>query len=211
MFPLGRGKSWAFTLLGRERWEAKVISVDRITLPDGGKAVMATIEARTVDGDLFRYTYDTSSEWFRHMTITDKNGTEELKMTLVSYGMGYSGDVYFVRGVDLYSKQSTSSSGSPELDIYDSFIDTGHPTWGPFDSLIYFYTVEIGARSNGLLTFKDHSTTTVMRKTFDPGTTENGLGSMPSSGGEVGVTIVLQGDCHLVVMVAGGIEYQWSI
>jgi len=34
---------------------------------------------------------------------------------------------------------------------------------------------------------------------------------MPSSGGEVGVTIALQGSCRLRVMVAGGIEYKWTL
>jgi len=210
-FPLVKGRMWNFTLLGREGWVAKVVSVDSLNIPGEGKDLWVTIEARSDAGDLLKYIYDNNAKWFRSMVLTNANGTEELKMTMVSHGTGYKGDAYFVRGVDLYSKEASSSSGSPEVDLYESFIDRGHPTWGPFDSLIYYYRVEIGTRSNGLLAFKDHSTTTVMRKTFDPGTSEDGLGSIPSSGGEVGVTVVLQGDCHLVVIVAGGIEYKWAV
>jgi hypothetical protein len=210
-FPLRRGNMWNFTLMGREDWLARVVSVDSITLPIEGKTVLVSIEAKSTGGDMLNYSYDSSARWFRSMVLKDAQGNEELRMTLVAAGTGFTGDAYFVRGVDLYKKEAASSTGSPEVDVYESFIDRGHPTWGPFDSLIYYYRVEIGTRSNGILTFRDHSTTTIMRKTFDPGTLEDGLGSMPSSGGEVGITIVLQGDCSLVVMVAGGIEYKWTV
>jgi hypothetical protein len=210
-FPLEKGKSWNFTLLGREGWVANVVGLDSVTFPNENRTVIATIEAKAGTGDVLKYTFDSAAGWFRSMVLSGASGTEELRMTLVSSGTGYKGDAYFVRGVDLYQKDVSSSSGSPQVDVYESFIDRGHPTWGPFDSLIYYYTVEIGARSNGLLTFRDHSTTTLMRKTFDPGTKEASIGSMPSSGGEVGVTLALQGDCHLKVMVAGGIEYKWTV
>ena len=211
LFPLEKGKSWNFTLLGREGWVAKVTGLDSVAVPGENRTVIATIEAKAGTGDVLKYTYDSVAGWFRSMVLTAASGTEELRMTLVSSGTGYKGDAYFVRGVDLYQKEASSSTGSPEVDLYESFIDRGHPTWGPFDSLIYFYEVEIGARSNGLLTFRDHSTTTLMRKTFDPGTKESSLGSLPSTGGEIGVSVVLQGDCHLKVMVAGGIEYKWTV
>jgi hypothetical protein len=211
LFPLHKGKIWNFTLLGRDNWIAKVTGLDSISLPGENRTTVAVIEASAGTGDVLKYTYDSSAGWFRSMVLLDASGREELRMTLVSSGTGYKGDAYFVRGVDLYSKDASSSTGSPEVDIYESFIDRGHPKWGPFDSLIYYYNVKIGDRSNGILTFRDHSTTTLMRKTFDPGTEEDGLGSMPSSGGEVGVTIALQGSCRLRVMVAGGIEYKWTL
>jgi len=210
-FPLEKGKAWNFTLLGREGWAARVVGLDRVTFPGENRTVLAAIEARSGQGDLLKYTYDSNAGWFRSMVLLSSSGVEELRMTLVSHGTGYRGDAYFVRGVDLYSKEVSSSSGSPQVDIYESFLDRGHPTWGPFDSLIYCYKATIGERSNGLLTFRDHSTTTLMRKTFDPGTEEDSLGSMPSEGGEVGVTLALQGDCRLKVMVAGGIEYKWTL
>jgi hypothetical protein len=211
LFPLHKGKIWNFTLLGRENWIAKVTGLDGVNMPGENRTTVAVIEASAGTGDVLKCTYDTSAGWFRSMVLLDASGREELRMTLVSSGTGYKGDAYFVRGVDLYSKDASSSTGSPEVDVYESFIDRGHPTWGPFDSLIYYYTVKIGDRSNGVLTFRDHSTTTLMRKTFDPGTEEDSIGSMPSSGGEVGVTIALQGSCRLRVMVAGGIEYKWTL
>ncbi len=211
LFPLEKENTWVYNLLGREAWAAKVVGMESVTFPGENRTVLVSIEAKAGTGDVIRYTYDSVAGWFRSMVLVDAAGNEELKMTLVSYGTGYRGDAYFVRGVDLYTKEASSSSGSPQVDIYESFIDRGHPTWGPFDSLIYYYTVKIGTRSNGLLTFRDHSTTTLMRKTFDPGTEEDSLGSMPSTGGEVGVTVALRGDCHLKVMVAGGIEYKWAL
>jgi hypothetical protein len=210
-FPLEKGRSWKFAFLGHGEWQARVTSIDDDNTADKGGAVIVNIEAQDGSGNLLRYSYGTDPGWLKTMVLTDLNGEEMMRMMMVSYGSGYKGDVYFVRGVDLYNEEYESSTGSPSIDVYDSFIDRGHQKWGPFDSLIYFYQVKIGSQSNGLLTIRDHSTTTVLRKIYDPGTEESSLGSMPSSGGEMGVTVVLQGSCALHLMIAGGIEYSWSI
>ena len=210
-FPLEKGRSWKFTFLGHEEWQARVTSIVRDTSVDDGDARIVNVEATDGSGNSLRYSYGTHSGWLKSMVLTNNAEEEEMRMMMVSYGTGYKGEVYFIRGVDLYNEEYSSSSGSPTIDVYDSFIDRGHQKWGPFDSLIYFYHVEIATQSNGLLTIRDHSTTTVLRKIFDPGTQESSLGSIPSSGGEVGVAIVLQGNCQLHLMMAGGIEYSWSI
>ncbi len=210
-FPLEKGETWKFSFLGREEWEAKVTSIVRNTLIDDGKAVNVNIEAKTSSGDVLSYVYGSDVGWLRSMVLTNAQGEEELSMVMVSHGTGFTGEVFFFRGVDLYDEVYSSSTGSPVIDIYDSFIDRGHAKWGPFDSLIYYYEVEVGSQSNGLLTIRDHSTNAVLRKTYDPGTTENGMGSIPSSGGEVGIVIGLQGTCDLHLMIAGGIEYKWTL
>ncbi|MDG6225673.1 MAG: hypothetical protein QCI82_09190 [Candidatus Thermoplasmatota archaeon] len=209
-FPLQRGKTWTFSFFDREQWDAKVVSIVDNPLSEGDH-VLVNIEASSGTGDSLTYNYDSSVGWYRSLTLKDSAGNVEISMALVEGGSGYKGDLHYVRGRDLFKKDYTSSTGSPTIDFYDSFIDRGHPTWGPFDRLIYFYEVQTGSQSNGLLTIRDHSTTTVLRKVYDPGISESSLGSMRSSGGEVGITVALQGSCGLKLMVAGGIEYTWRI
>jgi hypothetical protein len=210
-FPLEEGRTWKFAFLGHQEWQARVIDIGDDSLSAKRGSILVRIEATDGSGSTLRYSYGTDPAWIRSMVLTGPEGEEELSMMMVSYGSGYKGEVFFVRGVDLFDKEYSSSTGSPSIDVYDSFIDRGHQKWGPFDSLIYFYEVAVGAQSNGLLTIRDHSTTTVLRKIYDPGTEESSLGSMPSSGGEMGVTVVLQGACSLHLMIAGGIEYKWSV
>jgi len=210
LFPMEKGKTWAFSFLDRERWDAKVVSISEATI-FGKDARIVHIEASGPGGDTLLYSYDTSAMWLRSFVMKDASGNEEVSINLIDHGTGYRGDVFFVRGLDLYDEEHASSAGSPSIEIYDSFIDRGHPSWGPFDSLIYYYEVRTGSQSNGLMTIRDHSTTTVLRKTYDPGTSENGLGSVPSTGGEMGVTVVLQGTCTLRLVISGGIEYSWTV
>jgi hypothetical protein len=211
LFPLEVGKSWRFTMLGNEGLDTKVVSIENVHIPGNGPTNIVTIEAKGSSGQMLKYTYDTSARWIRSMVLKSANGEEVLRMTLVSYGEGYSGEVHFIRGVDLYDRTFSSSRASPSVELYDTFIDSGHPNWGPFDSLIYFYKIKTGGNSNGLLTIRDHSTTTSVRKEFGSSADESGLGSVNSNAGEWGVTAVLQGDCDLHLMIAGGITYTWSV
>lgn len=211
LFPLELGKTWKFDLVGYDGVTAKVVSIERSNIPGEGGTTLVWIEAKATSGAMIKYTYDSSAMWIRSMTVETSMGEETLRMTLVSHGIGYKGDAYFVRGVDLYDKAFSSSRGQPDVELYDTFIDSGHPNWGPFDQLIYYYRVSTGGTSNGVMTIRDHSTTNVVRKTFGPSTDEGGLGSVDSNAGEWGVTITLQGDCDLHLMIAGGIEYSWVV
>jgi hypothetical protein len=211
LFPLEKGKTWRFTLMGMEGLDAKVTSIENTKIPGEEETVIVDVKAEGPNGEVLKYSYDASAEWFRSMVLTTSAGDELLRMTLISSGTGYRGEAYFIRGLDLYDRSFTSSPGSPEVNLYDTFIDTGHPSWGPFDSLIYYYRVATGGSSNGVLTIRDHSTTTTVRKEFQSGVDEGGLGSVDSNAGEWGVTVMLRGDCDLHIMIAGGIEYAWTL
>jgi hypothetical protein len=211
LFPLEKGKTWRFTMMGMEGLDTKVTSIEKTKIPGEDETVIVDIRAEGSGGEVLKYSYDTSAEWFRSMVLTTSAGDELLRMTLISYGTGYRGEAYFIRGLDLYDRSFSSSTGSPEVDLYDTFIDQGHPQWGPFDSLIYFYSVKTGGGSNGVMTIRDHSTTTTVRKEFQSGVEENGFGSINSNAGEWGVTVILRGGCDLKLMIAGGIEYSWTI
>ena len=46
-----------------------------------------------------------------------------------------------------------------DQEIYDSFFDSGHPSEGDWDTLVWYLDVEIasGAGGSGSLTMKDHA------------------------------------------------------
>ena len=92
-FPLELSKSWTYTLFDME-WNANVISIDQN---------IAVIQASSDEGSKLIYSYDAEIEFFRMFTWTDNENIEQLKMMFVEKGDIYSGDVYFVRGGDLYS------------------------------------------------------------------------------------------------------------
>lgn len=211
LFPLEVGKSWKFDLVGLEGVTAKVVSAEDVNIPGEGKTTLVEIVAKASTGAVLRYTYDSSAKWLRSMVMESSAGEVDLKMSLVSFGTGYHGDAYFIRGLDLYDRAFSSNRGSPEVVLYDSFIDRGHPNWGPFDSLIYYYRISTGGNSNAVMTIRDHSTTTVVRKTFESSTAEGGIGAIDSNAGEWGVTVTMQGDCTLHLMISGGIEYSWTV
>jgi hypothetical protein len=132
-------------------------------------------------------------------------------MNLVTFGTNYTGEVYFVRGVDVYDERYESNQGSPVFEIYDTFLDSGHPNWGPFDSLIFYYEAYTQDASFGSLIIKDHRSETILRRAFYPNTLENSLGTIPSEAGEWAVTISLTGESSLRLRIAGGIEYIWTV
>ena len=104
-FPLVEGAGWEFTLFSTE-WSASVRTVT------GGVAVM---EAETSDGSTLEYVYDSSSEFFSSFIWTDSSGVVQLRMMLADDGGSHSGDVYFVRGGDLYS--NTWDESGPDLSL----------------------------------------------------------------------------------------------
>jgi hypothetical protein len=130
-----------------------------------------------------------------------------MEMNLISYGKGYSGEVFFVRGVDLYDNTYTA----PEAEIQNTAI-SGHPDWGPFDSLIYHFEITTGGGSGGTLILKDPSSPVeAMRRLFGPNMFESSLGTIPSPSEELSTQITLTGQANLRLRIAGGIEYVWSV
>ncbi|MGQ9581911.1 MAG: hypothetical protein ACUVV6_00155 [Thermoplasmatota archaeon] len=210
-FPLTQGKRWTFSLLGVEGFEARVADMQRTRFPDAGDTVLVKITASASSGDSLNYSYDSSAGWLRSFEWRGPSGEENLVMTLLHAGAGYTGQAYFVRGVDLYAKELSSSRGAPDVELYDSFVDRGHPTWGPFDTLIYYYRATTGSRSNIAVTITAHTGATVRALRVDSEEHQSGLGTMESSAGEWGVALLLQGDCCLRLLIAGGITYTWSV
>ena len=211
LFPLKEGNMWTCSLFGIDNFEARVLSVYRTTLPQVGETVLVDIEANAPSGEKLVYTYDENARWLRSLLLLNVDGMTVLEMALVSYGTGYEGDVYFIRGVDLYATEFESNRGSPEIEVYDTFMDQGHPNWGPFEMLIYYYEMDIGPESGGILTLRDHISQTPLRETLRPEDFGNRIGRIPSNTGEWGVTVSLFGDSKLDLKIAGGIEYMWTV
>ena len=128
-------------------------------------------------------------------------------MNLISNGRGFAGSVYFVRGVDLMQHEYSS----PVVDVQNTLIE-GHPEWGPFDQIIYYFEVLTEANSGGTLVIKDPTTTSeAMRRVFGPNTFESSLGTIPSDSEQLSVSIALTGESYLDLRIAGGIEYSWIV
>lgn len=210
-FPLKKNKEWSFSIFNFEGFEARVIKIRSADLTSNGKTALVEILAENPNGAKLTYSYDNSAKWIRSLLLEDSSGTALLEMTLVSYGMGFAGEIYFIRGVDLFNQEYISDRGSPDIDFYNSFIDQGHPDWGPFDYLVYHYDVETGDSSGGAITVTDPGSDSAMRRSFGPNTFERTLGTIPSESGEWGVTVVIGGESNLELRIAGGIEYTWIV
>lgn len=206
-FPLRKSSQWTFSMFGVEGFNAHVMTIKSADIPDNGETYLANIQATAPNGEKLTYSYDTKAQWIRSLVLEDPSGNALLEMNLVSYGFGHSGEVYFVRGVDLFDEKYIS----PLIDIYNTFIDQGHPDWGPFDFLIYYYDIVTEDASGGTLTVTDPASEAAMRRFFGPGMLERTLGTIPSESGEWGVTVSLAGNSHLALKIAGGIEYIWTM
>ena len=200
-FPLELSKSWTYTLFDMG-WNANVISIDQN---------IAVIQASSDEGSKLIYSYDAEIEFFRMFTWTDNENIEQLKMMFVEKGDIYSGDVYFVRGGDLYS--NTWQSNGPDIEIEDSFLVSNHPNDGEWDEMIYFLDAECGSGSSSItLTLRDHLSATALFRAYGPGSSELGtLGTIPYPTEEYTLTATLTGDSMLRLIFAGGITQSWSL
>lgn len=208
-FPLEVSSNWSFSLFNIDDLQARVVSIERGS-SSGNGSLIANIVATASTGETLRYSYDSSAMWISSLVL-EKNDGIILEMNLVLHGGDFKGDLYFIRGVDLFDEEYSSARGSPEMQFYDTFLDSGHPNWGPFDDLIYFFEVETGSNTVGVLTIRDHGSNNRLRRTFQSNTVESSLGLIPSDAGEWGVTVSLLGQSTLRVRIAGGIEYQWNV
>jgi hypothetical protein len=183
-FPLRKSSQWTYSIFDVEEFKAKVISIRSVNLPISGSTILVDIEANAPSGELLTYSYDTSAEWIRSLVFEDSSGNVILDMTLVSYGTGFDGEVYFIRARDLFNETYTSERGSPEMDFYNSFYDQGHPNWGPWDYLVYYYEVITGENSGETITVTDPLSKETMRRIISPNIFESTLGTIPSESGE---------------------------
>ena len=200
-FPLSKGASWEFGLFSID-WTANIISIS------GGVAVISAISS---EGSTLDYVYDSNSRFFKSFIWTDSSGVVQLRMMLADEGTSHSGDVYFVRGGDLYSN-IWDESGT-DFEFQDSFFVSDHPNDGEWDAMIYFLDASCGGGSSSItLTLRDHSSISALERVWGPGASESGtLGTIPYPSEEYTLTATFTGESYLRLMFAGGITQSWSL
>ena len=200
-FPLEEGKTWGFTLFSIE-WSASVWSIS-------GNSV--TIGANADDGSHLEYVYNGDVDFFSTFVWTDASGVQQMRMMLADSGEGHSGDVYFVRGGDLYS--DVWEDTGPDIEVRDTFFVSDHPSDGEWDEMIYFLDAECGGGSSTIsLTLRDHGSLSALERIWGPGASESGtLGTIPYPSEEYTLTATFTGDTYLRLKIAGGITTSWSL
>ena len=200
-FPLSKGASWEFGLFSID-WTANIISIS------GGVAVISAISS---EGSTLDYVYDSNSRFFKSFIWTDSSGVVQLRMMLADEGTSHSGDVYFVRGGDLYSN-IWDESGT-DFEFQDSFFVSDHPNDGEWDEMIYFLDASCGGGSSSItLTLRDHSSISALERVWGPGASESGtLGTIPYPSEEYTLTATFTGENYLRLIFAGGITQSWSL
>ena len=198
-FPLS-SNSWTFTLFDVD-WEA------RSTL-EGERAY---VTATGSDGGILTYTYDKSAGFITSFVRKDSDGLELLRITLAQNGSGHTGEVHFMRGKDLLSRDYENNGANG--DVEDSFLVQEHPNDGSWDEMIYLMDASAGGGGSSItLTLRDHTSSSVLERFWGPGSSESGtLGTIPSPSGEYTLTASFTGQTELSIMIAGGIGYSWSL
>ena len=134
-----------------------------------------------------------------------------LEMSRSTYGKGYTGLTYFIRGRDAYDSEVTSSTGSPVVNFTDTVLNQGHPSCGDFTHFIYYLNYETQPDAGGSVSFRDQQGTTVWQESLSPDTNEGVLGAVPAESDEYQLLVNMNGDGPLHLRIAGGIEYVSSV
>ncbi len=200
-FPFTKSNSWTFSLFTKQ-WSANVIGIE------GGAA---TVSASSTDGAKIDYEFDISLKFFRSFIWKNKDGVDQLRMQLADYGTNHTGEVFFVRGGDLYNGSWVESG--IDFEIRDSFFVENHPNDGEWNEMVYFYDVECGSGSSSItLTLRDHLSSSVITKIWGPGASEKGvIGSIEYPTEEYTLTATFTGNSNLRIIIAGAITYSWSL
>jgi len=200
-FPLEEGNAWSFTLFSME-WDAFVSDISGST---------AVIIATSSDGSRLDYVFDNEAGFFHSFTWKDPMGVTNLRMMLSDSGSGHTGDVYFVRGGDLFG--STWEDSGNDIEIRDTFLVNDHPSDGEWDEMIYFIDADCGSGSSISMTLRDHTSISALERIWGPGASEMGtLGTIPYPSGEYTLTATFTGSStFLRVRIAGGIAQSWSL
>lgn len=198
-FPWRDGGSWQFTLF-EQSWSAETISVY------GGRV---RVSAMSADAHELNYVFDTQLGFLESFIWIDNEGSERLRMMLNQAGSGYEGESWFIRATDLIDERYESA----ENDIYDTFLDSGHPSGIDFDYLVVYLDVDIAPGGSGTLTIKDHAGASPLVRTWGSGARESGsISTIPSQTDEYSIVLNLRGqDSYLHLKVAGGIESYWVL
>ena len=199
-FPLLKNKAWSFSLFGND-WNAVVSSID---------SSMASIRATANDGSTIDYIFDGDMGFFSSFIWTDAEGVVQLKMKHADNGADHNGDVYFVRGGDLYSNNWYNTG--PDAEFVDTFLVSDHPRDGEWNEMIYFLDASCGGGSTISLTLRDHTSVSALERLWGPGAEETGtLGTIPYPSEEYTLTATFTGNTHLRILLAGGITYSWNL
>ena len=199
-FPWNKGDTWKFTLFA-EDWNAQTSFVN---------GDVATVNAQSNGGHTLNYWFDASRGFITSLEWIDDTGVKRLKMILNDNGRNHDGQVWFIRATDLKDELYESADG----DIYDSFLDSGHPSGVDFDFLVWYLDVDIsGGGGSGTLSLKDHAGATPLARAWGSNSRESGsIGTIPSNTGEYSLTITLNGqDSYIHLKVAGGIQTTWTL
>ena len=172
---------------------------------------MAYVTASGSDGSVLTYAYDESVGFITSFVRKDSDGLELLRITLAQSGTGHTGEVHFMRGKDLLSRDYENSG--PNGEVEDSFLVQDHPNDGSWDEMIYLMSASAGGGGSTItMTLRDHTSSSVLERFWGPGSSESGtLGTIPSPSGEYTLTASFTGQTELSIMIAGGIGYSWSL
>lgn len=200
-FPWNVGDAWSFTLFEQE-WNAQTVS-----LQNGN----AQVEAESSEGHELAYTFSGGKGFLERLVWRDADGTIQLRMDLNIARSSYSGDVFFYRARDLIDRMYEEN----DQEIYDSFFDSGHPSEGDWDTLVWYLDVEIASNgaASGSLTMKDHAGASPLTRAWGSGATEKGaIGTIPSNSGDYSLTVTVRGPSSFIhLKVAGALVFQWTL
>jgi len=198
-FPWTVGDTWTFTLFGQD-WTATTDSIN-----NGNARVSAT----SAEGHEISYTFSGNNEFMDSFVWRDGDGVRQLRMDLNAARSGYSGDVFFYRARDLLDNRYEDS----DQEVYDTFLDEGHPSEGDWNTLVWYLDVEISQGGSGSLTMKDHAGASPLTRAWGSGATEKGaIGTIPSNTGEYSLTATVRGpDSFIHLRVAGALVFQWEL
>lgn len=213
-FPLTKGKGWSFALLGIDNFDAKVTKIEKANELVGGKRYPTTlvyVEATGSGAEQLSYIYDSRAGWLRSFQLSDPAGEPLVQIGFgFAYGTGHTGEVHFVRAMDLFD-QSYETQDSAEVELDDTFTDSGHPSADDFHWYVYYlqYSTEDGSR--GSIRLRDHSGNEGYGKTIGSNQHSDEQGTIEVVSGEWTVQVNLEGTTWLRMRIAGGIYYSWEL
>ena len=198
-FPWQEGDTWQFTLFGQS-WSASTVSIYN---------GVADVTADSSDGHRLTYAFSGRNGFLDSLVWTDGEGVEQLRMELTQTKSNYEGEVYFYQARDLLD----SIYEENENDIYDTFLDSGHPDGEDWDVLVWYIDANIAGGGSGTLSMKDHQGASPLTRAWGSGASEKGaIGTIPSLSGDYSLTVTLRGQSSLLhFKVAGGIVSQWTL
>ena len=198
-FPWDAEDEWQFTLFGIA-WSAEI---------SGYRSNGVIVSASSSDGQSISYEYNSGHGFLDEFTWTDSSGAVQLEMQLVKSGENHDGTTWFYRGTDLIDRTYENT----DTEVYDTFLDSGHPSGAEFNKLVWYLDVTITQGGSGSLTMKDHSGASPLTRAWGSNSQERGsVGTIPSNSGEYSLTIhtTRQGS-SLHLKVAGAIENSWTL